>query len=93
VGDSLPPATDRYREFLAGAEVEWSDHASVIEYLADYQRMLAGGERPFDEAASRELPRRDIERARNIASAENHGHAAEGDCPLRRSHRQRRPRL
>jgi pimeloyl-ACP methyl ester carboxylesterase len=81
VGRSLPPATERYREFLASAEVDWSDHASVIEYLVDYQRMLAGGERPFDEAAMRELVRRDVERARNIASSENHGQAPEGDLP------------
>jgi pimeloyl-ACP methyl ester carboxylesterase len=81
VGRSLPPATERYREFLASAEVDWSDQASVIEYLVDHQRMLAGGERPFDDAAMRELVRRDVERARNIASSENHGQAPEGDLP------------
>jgi pimeloyl-ACP methyl ester carboxylesterase len=81
VGRSLPAATERYREFLASAEVDWSDQASVIEYLVDYQRMLAGGERPFDDAAMRELVRRDVERARNIASSENHGQAPEGDLP------------
>jgi pimeloyl-ACP methyl ester carboxylesterase len=82
VGRSLPPATERYREFLASAEVDWSDQASVIEYLVDHQRMLAGGERPFDDAAMRELVRRDVERARNIASSENHGQAPEGDLPF-----------
>ena len=81
VGRSLPSATDRYRTFLASAEVDWSDKGSVLEYLVGYQRMLAGGERPFDETAIRELVRRDVERARNIASSENHGLLAEGDVP------------
>src|SRR5919108_471404 len=46
--------------------------------LAD-ARMLAGGERSFDEAATRELVRRDVERARDIAASENHGAIAEGE--------------
>jgi pimeloyl-ACP methyl ester carboxylesterase len=75
----LPSATARYTQFLATAEVDWSDQESVIEYLVDYSRVLAGGERPFDEAAVRELVRRDVERARNIASSENHGVIAEGE--------------
>jgi pimeloyl-ACP methyl ester carboxylesterase len=75
----LPSATERYARFLATAEVDWSDQEAVIEYLVDYSRVLAGGERPFDEAAVRELVRRDVERARQIASSENHGVIAEGD--------------
>jgi pimeloyl-ACP methyl ester carboxylesterase len=75
----LPSATDRYRQFLATADVDWSDDRSVIAYLVDYSRMLAGGERPFDEAAVRELVRRDVERALNIGSSENHGLITEGD--------------
>ncbi|MFL6145080.1 MAG: hypothetical protein ACJ72N_24845 [Labedaea sp.] len=48
-----------------------SDSASVIEYLVAYSRLLAGGRRPFDETALRELSRRDVERARNPAAAQN----------------------
>ena len=81
VGRPLPPATERYREFLASAEVDWSDQTSVIGYLTGYARMLAGSERPVDGASLRELVRRDVERARNIASSENHGLAAEGEVP------------
>src|SRR5262245_62698045 len=33
IGRSLPSPTERYREFLASAEVDWSDQASVIDYL------------------------------------------------------------
>jgi pimeloyl-ACP methyl ester carboxylesterase len=76
---SLPSATERFSDFLASAEVDWSDHASVIEYLVGYERMLAGGARHFDEAAWRELVRRDVERAHDIAASENHSLVAEGD--------------
>jgi pimeloyl-ACP methyl ester carboxylesterase len=34
--------------------------------------VLAGGQRPFDEGAYRELAGREIERARNIAALQNH---------------------
>jgi pimeloyl-ACP methyl ester carboxylesterase len=75
----LPSATERFSDFLASAEVDWSDHESVIEYLVGYERMLAGGVRPFDDAAWRELVRRDVERARDIAASGNHGLISEGD--------------
>lgn len=81
IGRALPPATERYREFLAGAEVDWSDRASVIDFLTDYARMLAGSERAVDEASLRELVRGDVERARNIASSQNHALVAEGEVP------------
>ena len=78
---SLPSATERYQRFVTSATVDWSDESSVIEYLVDYARVLAGDTRPFDEAAIQELVRRDVERAHNIAASENHGLAAEGETP------------
>jgi pimeloyl-ACP methyl ester carboxylesterase len=60
----LPPPTERYQGFLASATVDWSDEGSVVEYLVDYARVLAGRARPFDDAATLELVRRDVERAR-----------------------------
>jgi pimeloyl-ACP methyl ester carboxylesterase len=77
----LPASNERYRRFVATAEVDWSDAGSVIEYLVGYARTLAGGERPFDEAAARELVRHDVERATNIAASENHGAIAGGAAP------------
>src|SRR5919202_1064219 len=56
---SLPSSTERFNDFLASAEVDWSVRGSVIEYLVAYQRMLAGGLRPCDEIAWRKLVRRD----------------------------------
>jgi pimeloyl-ACP methyl ester carboxylesterase len=68
----LPPPSAEFASFAAAVEVEWSDSESVIEYLVDYSRLLAGGQRPFDEAALRALARRDVERARDFAAAQNH---------------------
>ena len=68
----LPPVTERFARFVASVDVDWSDPGSVLEYLVGYSRMLAGGERRFDETAARDLIRRDLERARNFASAQNH---------------------
>ncbi len=78
---NLPPPTQRFNDFLASAEVDWSDRGSVIEYLVAYERMLAGGVRRFDEPAWRELVRRDVEHARDIAASENHSSMGEGDIP------------
>jgi pimeloyl-ACP methyl ester carboxylesterase len=81
VARALPPATARYRRFVASAEVDWSAQTSVIDYLTGYARMLAGSERSDDAAALRELVRRDVERAHNIAASENHSLVAEGEVP------------
>ena len=45
--------------------------------------MLAGEERPFDEAAVRELARRDVERARDFAAVQNHDVLPQGEVPGR----------
>ena len=56
----LPPPTEEFARFMTTAQVDWSDAESVIEYLVAYSRVLAGGQRPFDETAARELARRDV---------------------------------
>jgi pimeloyl-ACP methyl ester carboxylesterase len=71
-GRGLPSPTEEFARFVTTVEVDWSDAESVIEYLVEYSRVLAGGRRPFDEAAARELARRDVERAHNFAAAQNH---------------------
>jgi pimeloyl-ACP methyl ester carboxylesterase len=77
----LPPPADEFGRFLAAAKVDRSDTDSVIEYLVGYSRMLAGGHRPFDEEAARDLVRRDVERARNVAAAQNHDVLADDQRP------------
>jgi pimeloyl-ACP methyl ester carboxylesterase len=82
-GRALPSPTERFTRFVAMAEVDWSDPESVVDYQVDYWRVLAGGRRPFDETAVRAVARRDVERARDFAAAQNHdaihddGHAGE----------------
>ena len=78
---ALPAPTERFGWFLATAEVDWSDRDSVVDYVVGYAEMRAGGERRFDEAAARELVRRDVGRANDIAASENHAALPEGKVP------------
>jgi pimeloyl-ACP methyl ester carboxylesterase len=75
---SLPPPSAAFAEFVQSATVEWSDAESVIDYLVAYTHMLAGEERPLEEAEVRDLVRRDIERAHDFAALQNHD-LLEGD--------------
>jgi pimeloyl-ACP methyl ester carboxylesterase len=75
----LPAPTEEFMRFVSTAEVDWSDAQSVIDYLVDYSRVLAGGRRPFDEAAVRALVRRDVERARDFAAVQNHDSIPDDD--------------
>jgi pimeloyl-ACP methyl ester carboxylesterase len=68
----LPPPSEEFTRFAAAVEVDWSESESVVEYLVGYSRVLAGGQRTFDERELRELARRDVERARDFAAARNH---------------------
>ena len=74
----LPPPTEAFGRFVSTATVDWSDPDSVVEYLVGYSRVLAGTERPFDDAAARDLIGRDVERARDVAALQNHGLIADG---------------
>ena len=84
VGRQLPGPTEAFGRFVSTAKADWSDAGSVIDYLVDYTRVLAGSERWFDEAAVRDLVRRDVERARDFAAAQNHDFIPD-------DHRQRAP--
>ena len=80
----LPPPAEEFGRFTAEAEVDWSDSESVIEYLVGYSRVLNGVRRRFDEVACRELVRRDVERASEVAALQNHD-MLEGDDRSRES--------
>jgi pimeloyl-ACP methyl ester carboxylesterase len=80
-GRDLPPPTDEFRRFVSTATVDWSDRDSVINYVVGYCRMLAGDQRPSDEAQLRDLVRHDIERARDFAARRNHDLLTGGDSP------------
>lgn len=71
-GRALPGPSEEFMRFVGEVQVDWSKRDSVVEYLVDYMRVLAGGVRPFAETAWRELVARDVERARDFAAAQNH---------------------
>ncbi len=81
VDRELPPPTDEFGRFASSARVDWTDRDAVIEYLIAYQRVLAGGQRRFDEAAVRDLIRRDVDRARDFAAVQNHDVLPQGEVP------------
>ena len=76
----LPGPTDEFGRLVSTARVDCSDRSAVIEYLVGYSRVLAGAQRPFDEAALRELVCRDVKRARNFAAVQNHDVLPEGEA-------------
>jgi pimeloyl-ACP methyl ester carboxylesterase len=78
---TLPPPSAAFAEFARSATVDWSDAGSVIDYLVAYARVLAGEERRFDEAEARDLVRRDVERARDVAAVQNHNVLDDADRP------------
>jgi pimeloyl-ACP methyl ester carboxylesterase len=80
VGRALPPPSDEFGRFVSTATVDWSDPESAIDYLVGYQRVLAGGRRPFDEGATRSLVRRDVKRAHRFAAVRNHDALPEGEA-------------
>ena len=81
VDRALPSPAAEFGRFVSTMTVDWSDEESVIEFQAEYSRMLAGGLRPFDESAMRDLVGRDVERARDVAAAQNHDLISEGELP------------
>jgi pimeloyl-ACP methyl ester carboxylesterase len=77
----LPLGQARLRRFLAAVRIDWSDPASVADYLVEYWRVLWGEQRTFDEARIRELAQDDVARARHVAGAQNHGVLTDEDRP------------
>lgn len=81
IGRALPDADPEYGRWFEQARVDWSDPESAIDYLVDHWRVLSGHERPYDPAPIRRLATRDVTRARNPASAQNHTQLAGDDRP------------
>jgi pimeloyl-ACP methyl ester carboxylesterase len=74
-GRELPPPTREFLRFASAAPVD----SSGIDHQVAYSRVLAGAERPFDEAEARDLARREMERARDFAAKQNHDLIPEDD--------------
>lgn len=71
-GRRLPPPTVEFTRFMGAAAVDRSDADAVARYLVDSQRILAAGRREFDDEAARAIAAQEVERAGNLASAQNH---------------------
>jgi pimeloyl-ACP methyl ester carboxylesterase len=80
VGRELPPPSDDFGRFVSTAAVDWANAESVVDYLVNYSRVLAGGRRPFAELRTRSLVRRDVERAHDFAAVQNHDVLPEGEA-------------
>jgi pimeloyl-ACP methyl ester carboxylesterase len=78
---NLPQTSDIYMEHAAaGANIDWTDNAQVIDFIVKDARMIAGTAHPFDELRARNLVERDVNRARNFVSATNHFMLKGGDA-------------
>jgi len=69
----LPPMAEKVQSYFAGArDVDWSNEASVVDFLVRGTQVISGSARPFDEAAARDFVVREMGRASNYASRGNH---------------------
>jgi pimeloyl-ACP methyl ester carboxylesterase len=73
-GDDLPPMSEQLQAAFSGeaAEPDWSDRASVIDYLVEDVRLYAAPSRTFEEEAVRAFLSRVHDRTTNMASGMNH---------------------
>ncbi|HRO30061.1 alpha/beta fold hydrolase [Citricoccus sp.] len=78
----LPPPTRDVLDFASTVDVDWSDPASVADYLVGYERMLTGPDRPVDVAAVKGLVARDVARSRDIRTIQNHDLLEDEERPL-----------
>src|SRR6266508_6273951 len=63
--------SEELQAFFKGeaTEPDWSERASVIDYMVEAERPLAGRSRAFDETAVRDLAARVFDRTSTIASS------------------------
>lgn len=70
--DLSPPTPEVLAAAGSAASLDWSDREAVLENRVEMFRTLAGSAYPYDEASRRALFGREIDRARNMASSQNH---------------------
>ncbi|QHC57502.1 alpha/beta hydrolase [Rathayibacter sp. VKM Ac-2760] len=79
----LPPPTAAILATFeeAGADPDWTDRRSVVDWVVRSERPYAGPD-AFDEEALREIAGRVWDRSPSMASAANHFLVAEGATPI-----------
>lgn len=71
--EGLPPSPAKYAAHSAtGEAVDWSNDASILDFILRDMAMIASTEHPHDAKAAKDFLQRDMDRARNFASATNH---------------------
>jgi pimeloyl-ACP methyl ester carboxylesterase len=72
-GDDLPPMSEELRAAFSGGipDPDWSDRASVIDYLVEDSRRYAAPSRPFEEEHMRAFLGRVFDRSISMASGMN----------------------
>jgi pimeloyl-ACP methyl ester carboxylesterase len=89
IGDQdadLASPTPEYMEHAAAFEgLDWSDTGAVADLLVRDARALSGTRHAFDEAAARELVRRDLERAIDPSRLVNHDSVGGAEGKIRRA--------
>lgn len=70
----LPGIDERFLAHFDGfAKLDWSSRPDVTAFLLEIARLSAGGGRPFDAAAAKDRIDRELDHARDMRSAFNHG--------------------
>jgi pimeloyl-ACP methyl ester carboxylesterase len=64
----LPAMSAEFVAYGAGGGPDLTDAGAVVEYVVGLARVMAGGSRYFDEAATRALVERDVARTRDTAA-------------------------
>ncbi|AOH56367.1 acetyltransferase [Peribacillus muralis] len=79
VMEELPPMDQRILDHHAkSASVDWANKESVIAFLADGWKTLAGS-KPYEQERMYKLAKREAERAKQLPSRFNHAMLAGGD--------------
>lgn len=68
-----PPTAEVLAVAMAAGSLDWSNREAVLENRLTMYKTLAGTAYPFDEPTRRALLGREIDRAVNPASSQNHG--------------------
>lgn len=70
---ALPPPSEAVMaKALAGATLDWTDEDAIIQSGVDMWEALAGSRHPFDEASARDITVKELKRASNYRSNQNH---------------------
>ncbi|MED2971713.1 alpha/beta hydrolase [Fictibacillus sp. B-59209] len=70
--EQLPPMDQKILDYHAkSATLDWSDRASVISFLADGWKTLAGS-KPYEQERMYKLAEREVNRAKQLTSRFNH---------------------